>query len=278
MPPQGPADWAAFGGLVAEQRDFSDDIAGQMLQALAPDPLSRLEDALETGRVGLAYQPVQAVTGAADRVFFEGLCRIFDPSGAVTPAGEFIDLAEPREIGRRLDIAVLERGFDTLLAHPELNLSLNVSARSLAYPNWADTLRGLVDLHPEAARRLILEITEQSAMEMPDRVARVMAEWRGAGIRFALDDFGAGHTSIRYFRKLSFEFLKIDGSFVRGIDHDTDNQVLIGAIQSIARHFGMATVAEFVETPDEVRVLKGLGVDMLQGFGIGVPGPLISTA
>ena len=108
-------------------------------------------------------------------------------------------------------------------------------------------------------------------MIMPDIVSVFMDDLQRTGIAFALDDFGAGYTAIRYFKDFDFDILKIDGQFVQGIHSDPDNQVLTQALLSIAQHFDMFTVAEFVEDPRDAEFLARIGVDCLQGYLFGAP-------
>jgi len=108
---------------------------------------------------------------------------------------------------------------------------------------------------------------------VPDLVIDFMARMQRRGISFALDDFGAGYTAFRHFKDFYFDVVKIDATFVRHIDTDTDNQVLMQALVSIAQQFDMFTVAEGIERPEEAKYLAHLGVDCLQGYLFGVPTP-----
>ena len=134
-----------------------------------------------------------------------------------------------------------------------------------------DTLRRGVADDPQAGERLILEITESSAMGLPDEVKTFMREVQRYGISLALDDFGAGYTSFRYLRDFCFDMIKIDGQFIREISIHPDNQVLTQALMSIAQHFDMFTVAEMVETADDASFLIDSGIDCLQGYYFGAP-------
>ena len=159
----------------------------------------------------------------------------------------------------------------TLTEQPDLRLSINLSARTMGYPRWMDILRAGIDADPTVAERLILEISEASAMIMPDLVTHFMRTLRRKGISFALDNFGSGFTSFRYMRDFYFDAVKIDGQFVRGIHADADNQCLTRALISIAEHFDMFTVAESVETAEDARFLDTLGIDCQQGYFYGAP-------
>lgn len=233
--------------------------------------MSMVRAALETRRLRLAYQPVVLSRDPARVAFHEGLIRILDPTGRVIPAKDFITAVESHEIGREIDCAALEMGLGALARHPGLRLSVNMSARSIGYPKWMKLLRRGLAAGPTVAERLILEITESSAMLVPEIVIAFMAELQHKGIAFALDDFGSGYTAIRYFKDFFFDILKIDGQFVRGIDHDPDNHALTAALLSIGQHFQMFTVAEAVETMAEAECLRALGVDCQQGYLFGAP-------
>ena len=210
--------------------------------------LSMVQQALAEGRLRLAYQPVVLAKDPGRVAYHEGLIRVLDPTGRAIPARDFIDVVEVTEAGRLIDCAALEMGLATLCAQPGLRIAVNMSARSIGYPRWMRILKRTLAAHPEIGDRLILEITEQSAMLVPEIVTAFMDEMQMSGIAFALDDFGAGFTSFRYLREFFFDILKIDGQFIRNIAHDPDNQMLTQALLSVGRHFEMMTVAGSVET------------------------------
>lgn len=233
--------------------------------------LKMVADAVAQNRVLLAYQPVMQARSPANIAFYEGLIRILDETGRIIPARDFIDAVEARELGRDIDCLALEHGLAALAAHPDLRLSINMSARSIGYPRWARTLDAGLARGPTVAERLILEITESSAMLVPEIVTAFMDDAQARGISFALDDFGAGYTAFRHFKEFLFDIIKIDGQFIRGISTDPANQVLTRALVSIAQHFDMFTVAESVETAEDARFLIDAGVDCLQGYYFGAP-------
>lgn len=233
--------------------------------------LSMVRQALDRGDVALAYQPIMQASPEGRPAFYEGLIRIMDDSGRIIPARDFIDTVETTELGRIIDCTALDLGLKALEQTPGLRLSINMSARSIGYPNWRRTLdRGLAR-DATIGERLILEITESSAMAVPDLVTVFMNELQAQGIAFALDDFGAGYTAFRYLREFYFDILKIDGQFIRGIHADADNQVLTRALISIGQHFDMFTVAESVENAEDARFLQAAGIDCMQGYFFGAP-------
>lgn len=243
------------------------DAALSQIQRQAP---RLVETALARGDVALAFQPVMRA-GGDGVAFYEGLVRVFDDQGKVIPARDFIASVEDSEIGRRLDCAALALGLQALSEAPDLRLSINMSARSIGYPAWRQILKAHMVDAPHDLDRLILEITESSAMLMPEIVRRFIGDLHAKGISFALDDFGAGYTAFRYLKQFDFDILKVDGQFIRDVAHDPDNQVLCAALLSIAHHFDLLTVAESVENAQDAAWLRDLGFDCLQGYHFAAP-------
>ena len=254
--------------------DPSDELGSPL--DFAVDQQSRLtmatvRRAVARGDAVLAYQPVVQSGRPQHVAFHEGLIRIIDETGRIVPLRDFMPLAETTELGRQIDCLSLSLGLKTLAEEPSIRLSINMSARSISYPAWLQTLRAGIAEDERIAERLILEITESSAMGLPEMVGRFMSELQASGVSFALDDFGAGYTSFRYLRDFCFDMIKIDGQFVRDISAQRDNQVLARALQSIAHQFDMFTVAEMVETAEDAAYLIDMGIDCLQGYYFGAP-------
>lgn len=227
--------------------------------------------AIQHRQVMLAFQPVVTSVDPDRVAFHEGLIRVLDETGRVIPAADFIDAVESTEYGRLLDCIALEKGLAELARVPDLRLSINMSARSIGYKKWMRTLNRGLAVDPTVAERLILEITEQSAMLVPELVVTFMKDLQVKGITFAIDDFGQGYTALRHFKDFSFDVLKIDGAFCKGIAADPDNQVLVSAIVQIAVQFDMFTVAESIESGADADCLQAIGVDCLQGYFYGAP-------
>ena len=235
------------------------------------DTIALVKRALERRNVLLAYQPIVQASNPNRVAFYEGLIRIMDDTGRIIPARDFIGAVEGSETGRIIDCLALEMGLEALAETPSLRLAVNMSARSIGYPRWNRTLARGLEMDKTVAERLILEITESSAMIMPEIVSVFMSDLQRRGISFGLDDFGAGYTAIRYFKDFYFDILKIDGQFIRGIHKDPDNQVITQAMISIARQFDMFSVAEFVEDPRDAEFLVRIGIDCMQGYLFGAP-------
>ncbi len=233
--------------------------------------MAMVKQALSTGNVALAFQPIVSARAGNPVAFYEGLIRLFDETGRTIPAGDFMGVVEDEELGRKIDCAALSTGLKTLRANPSLRLSINMSARSIGYPSWMNILKKFIRLHPDVVERLILEITESSAMQMPEIVGIFMEDMQDKGITFALDDFGAGQTAFRHLKEFCFDIIKIDGQFSQNVSEDADNQVLSEALFAIARHFEMVAVSEAVETREDAQWLVDHGVDCLQGYFFAAP-------
>ena len=233
--------------------------------------LNMVQAAVEHKQTLLAFQPVVMSNDPTRVGFYEGLIRVLDETGRIIPAKDFIDVIEDTELGRKIDSLSLNMGLRALAENPALRLSINMSARSIGFGPWKRNFRRWIERDKTIAERLIIEITESSAMGKPQHVIKFMDELQMIGVSFALDDFGSGHTALRYFKDFFFDVMKIDGQFIKSIDTDRDNQALVKAMIDIAKHFDMLTVAEFVETRAEAETCLALGIDCLQGFYFSAP-------
>lgn len=255
----------------ADLPDGADSPLNMAVKLRDRDVLGNVRRALEADEVLLAFQPVMQARAPGQVAFYEGLIRVLDATGRVIPAREFIGQAEESELGRMLDCKALKLGLKALKAHPKLRLSINMSARSIGYNRWRQILGRFLKQDVTLGERLILEISETSAMTVPEIVTGFMAELQSNGICFALDDFGSGMTSIRYLKDFYFDMVKVDGQFINGIHADPDKQVVTAALISVARQFDMFVIAENVETRADADFLISSGADCLQGYLYGAP-------
>ncbi|WP_299624838.1 EAL domain-containing protein [uncultured Tateyamaria sp.] len=233
--------------------------------------LDMVAQAVKHQQTMLAYQPVVVARDPGRVGFYEGLIRVMDETGRVIPAKDFMPVVERAELGREIDCVALNMGFRTLHENPSVRLSINMSARSIGYQRWMQVMNRWLKKDATLGERLILEITESSAMDQPELVIDFMARLSRRGISFALDDFGAGYTALRYLKDFLFDVLKIDMMFCNGIANDPDTQVLTQAIIQIAQHFDMLIVAEGVEQQADVDMLTAMGADCLQGYYFDAP-------
>ena len=213
----------------------------------------------------LHYQPVlDAVTGT--RVAVEVLTR-WRHHGRLHPPAEWIPIAEQNALMPAIGLQVLRiavRDYPTL----RCPIAVNVSARQLADPDFAPVVLSTLDDCPPAA--LILEVTESSVIADPVGATATLQSLRRHGIRIALDDFGTQYSSLSRLATLPFDIVKIDRSFVSRV-LTTDGRAMVTAIQALARALGKTTVAEGVETIEQLKALQDIECDHIQGFLTGRP-------
>ncbi|MGE0859970.1 MAG: putative bifunctional diguanylate cyclase/phosphodiesterase [Gammaproteobacteria bacterium] len=233
--------------------------------------INRIDAAMTDGRLLLARQAIVRATGGGAR-HWEALLRLRDEDGDVILPGQFLPAAERYGMMPRLDRFVVDRVVDYLDNDPEGDdvYGINLSGASLGDD------RLLAHVHERVRRcvapaRLCFEITETSAISNLAQVSEIIRELRALGCGFALDDFGTGMASFDYLRSLPVDFLKIDGSFIKDIDENPISHAMVRAVHDIAHLMGMRTIAEYVETEAIATVLRGIGIDYLQGYHYGRP-------
>ena len=226
--------------------------------------------ALNERRIRLAFQPVvSSVTGEV--VMHECLIRLVQHDGTVAAAGDFVPVAEKLGLIGLLDFRVMELALDALRDHPEVHLSLNVSGRTASDHMWLDTLVAQLRADRTLAKRLTVEITETMALHEIPGSAAFVTTLRGLGCQVAIDDFGAGYTSFRNLQAIEVDLVKIDGSFVKDLVTNRDNQFFVRTLVELAHNFKLPIVAEWVGNAEEVTMLRDFGVEYLQGFFLGEP-------
>ncbi|MFM7445733.1 MAG: EAL domain-containing protein [Tabrizicola sp.] len=235
------------------------------------ETLALVTSALKDRRMRLAFQPVVYAADPTLIGFFEGFIRLLNLRDQVIPARDFMPAVEQRQLGRDIDCAALQLGLMAMQRNPQIRVSINMSARSVGYRPWMDILHRALQDSPRLGANLILEINEHSALQVPDVLKPFMAEMRDRGIVFALDDFGAGTTSLRLLEELDFEIAKIDGSLVKNVHRTPAGKSAARAAIAMAQELGMYVVAEAVETEDEANWLRNAGVGCLQGYLFGPP-------
>jgi diguanylate cyclase (GGDEF)-like protein len=230
----------------------------------------RVQRALREDRLVFAYQPVVAAdTGVVD--YYECLLRMMGEDGSVISAGEFVPVIEQLGFIRVIDRHVLEKAVAEVAAHPGIRLGFNISGLTATDYAWLRAITSILKGKSEVASRLVIEITETAALHDIEESARFVTALRDLGCRIALDDFGAGFTSLRHLQALAVDTVKIDGSFVRNLGQNHENQIFLRHLVGLATGLGLETVAECVETSHEAAILRREGVGYLQGYYFGKP-------
>jgi diguanylate cyclase (GGDEF)-like protein len=220
--------------------------------------------ALNERRIALAYEPVVEAQSRRN-AFYECLMRVDRSDGAVAHANEIIPVAERVGLMRMLDYRVLELVVNELAEAPALHASVNVSPASTVDPDWWSGLAALLRANTGVGERLIIEITETSAIQDVDDARGFVARVKDLGCRIAIDDFGAGHTSFRNLRRLGVDIVKIDGAFLQNIVKSADDRAFVHTLIDLARRLGLKTVAEWVQDEEAAKLVTDWGCDYLQG-------------
>ncbi len=266
----------------AKRRRSRDSVAfGALIEQASQDAHAierALRDALDRpGELWVAYQPLVDTKGR-NFVRAEALARWTSPELGVVPPDRFIAVAERAglivELGRRL----LRLVCSDLVAHPALEVSVNISALQLMAPDFVSDLIDTLHTHGIDPARIEVELTETIVVDDPDLAARRIRELHEAGLSTALDDFGTGYSSIGTLRQLEFDTLKIDQSFVSGLGEAPQRLALVNAMILLAHALGLKVVCEGVETEEELGILQEIGCDVVQGYVIDRPLPIDAVA
>jgi EAL domain-containing protein (putative c-di-GMP-specific phosphodiesterase class I) len=229
-----------------------------------------LRAALRGDRFLFAFQPVVcAATGKVD--YYECLLRMRDEQGTIVGGVEFIRNFEELGLIGLIDHYVLEKTVHELDVDPEVRLGFNISGLTVCNQEWLSALVSLLHNRSEIARRLVIEITETAAVGDIEDSAHVVAILRRIGCRVALDDFGAGHTSLRHLELLPLDIVKIDGSIVRKLSSNWEDRGLLRHLIGLTKDFGFSTVAECIEKAEDAVLLRAEGIGYLQGYFLGRP-------
>ena len=240
---------------------------------------STINNALNEGRFVLYAQEIIPVSSRSEPVQrYEILIRMIDKEGQIVLPDEFLPSAEKYGLMPKLDRWVLETTFDWILGQTRIGaqlpmLSINLSGSSLSDEALLQNLltRFAKDIDPEL---ICFEITETLAVSSFLQANNFIGKLRKIGCRFSIDDFGSGVCSYAYLKQLDFDYIKIDGFFVRSAPDDPVDQAVIRSINEIGHLMGKQTVAEYVENKSIRDELEAIGVDFAQGFGIHNPVPL----
>jgi diguanylate cyclase (GGDEF)-like protein len=230
-----------------------------------------LQRAIARNELVLHFQPIVA-TETARVVGAEALLRWTSPTrGAVSPE-QIVAIAEETGLMASLGDWILGTAIATAASWPDhLSVAVNLSARQFRNPNLIHNVSEALARHDLNPRRLQLEVTETVLCE--DDAGAAMSELRSFGIRLSLDDFGTGYASMSYLTRFPFDRIKIDKSFVREAASRTDCRAIIDAVCGLAKTLGLDTVAEGIETADELEIVRAAGCGYGQGYYFGRPLP-----
>jgi EAL domain-containing protein (putative c-di-GMP-specific phosphodiesterase class I) len=231
---------------------------------------NELLEALMKSEFFLVYQPiVDLVTSRT--VGFEALIRWNSPTKGLVPPSEFIDVAEETSVIIPIGDWVLEQGFKDLkifqesLGMPDLFMSLNVSVRQFADPDFGKRVKYLQKITQTESSKIKLEMTERVLQE-DSRILDVVRDLRQEGFNLSIDDFGTGYSSLTSLFSMEVNTIKIDKSFVNNISNDPKSRAIVQAVMGMAVELGIEVVAEGIEKKDQATSLMNLGCRYGQGY------------
>jgi diguanylate cyclase (GGDEF)-like protein len=235
-----------------------------------------LRQAVRGGRLSLVYQPmIDLASGTV--IACEALCRWRDERWGVVGPDEFIAVAEQSDLILELGDWVLRRALQDAAAWPVTSgglppaVSVNVSLRQVAAAGFADRVAATLADLDFPATRLCLEVTETVLVGDVEPVIDVLHELRALGVQLSIDDFGTGHASLTYLARFPVDQVKVDRTFVAGLGVDAGSAAIVGGVVAMSRTFDLRVTAEGVETEQQLRMLRDLRCDVVQGFLMSVP-------
>jgi len=238
----------------------------------------KLRDALDEDRLVLFQQPVVRLKNSKP-VHHEILVRIRDDNGGHILPGNFIEIAESLGLIQEIDMRVVEKLLAYLRssgqADKKLRYFVNLSRVSISDQHWIKRFLAMLRGSGVNPNQLVFEITETAAMSEIDVTLTFIRSLKEMGCRFALDDFGAGFSSFYYLKRFDVDYLKIDGSFIRDLATDEGSRIFVRALNDVAHGLDKQVIAEWVETPEALNLLLGMGTQFGQGFLFQRPVPLI---
>lgn len=238
---------------------------------------SRIREALDQNRLRLYAQPIASAEDVTRISHYEILLRMMDGAGNLMLPSAFIPAAERYGLMLQVDKWVVNEFFrrqEKAVAASELSFAINLSADALGDSAFQQQLFVLLKNSALPANKLGIEITETAMVNQMDSASEFVSSLREMGCKVALDDFGNGLSSFNYLKAFSIDYIKIDGSFVRQVESNFVDLMIVESINQVAHRLKARTIAEFVEDAATVERLNRIGVDLVQGYHIGRPLPL----
>ena len=237
---------------------------------------ARINNALEDNRFELFRQTIMPLQTEEDGAHYEILLRMRDETGGIVAPGLFIEAAERYSITPSIDRWVIKNAFRWLVSEADererlILCSINLSGQSLGDEKFLPFVVEQFQMSGLDATKICFEITETAAIASYSQANRFINALKELGCKFALDDFGTGLSSFGYLKHFPVDFLKIDGSFVKEILHDPIDREMVRSINEIGHLTGKQTIAEFAENEEIITMLKGMGIDYAQGYGVSEP-------
>ncbi|MBI1912631.1 MAG: EAL domain-containing protein [Deltaproteobacteria bacterium] len=238
----------------------------------------RILKALEDDRFEVWAQPIMGLNDNKIR-HYEALARMRDEEGNILLPGAFIEVAERFNIIGAIDRQIIKKTLKLMSEASSkgksLTFSINLSGKDLMDEELLLFIQSAIAETGADPDHIVFEITETAAVFDIERAVKFIKALKSIGCHLSLDDFGVGFTSFTYLRELDVDYIKIDGSFIRNLKKNRNDQLFVKAIADVARGMGIKSIAEFVESEESFKIAKKLGVDYAQGYHIGKPEHLV---
>jgi len=262
---QGVNNWAVY---VAPEKEDASTPGRQAWQEI-------VREAVSSQQVVLHAQPVASIDNKQNILQREILLRLPGPNDVLWTAGMFLPVAEQIGLAKELDQIVISKVLaESVQPSAGTQLAVNISAASLHQPEFTDWLDQTLSQAGISGQSIVFELSETTVVRELDRVHMLADVVRKRGFGFAVDHFGRGMTAFGYLQSLRPDYVKIDGLYMTDVANSQDDQFFVGSLCKVAHSLDITVIAESVEDDAQIEALKGLGVDGVQGYGIGRPAPL----
>ena len=227
-----------------------------------------IREALMNNRIICYYQPiVSSITN--EIIKYETLVRMIDKNGLVIPPLEFLNISKKTKLYSHITLEVITQACNTFENRNE-NFSVNISIDDIKDPNTVHEIIKTITT-TKTASRIVFEILESEGIENYEEVNDFIIQMKALGAKIAIDDFGTGYSNFEHILKLNVDYIKIDGSLIKGMTNNNKHKIIVETIVDFARKIGSKTVAEFVTDEPTFSISKEIGIDYCQGYYVGKP-------
>ena len=232
-----------------------------------------IREALMNNRIICHYQPIVSAS-TNEIVKYETLVRMIDKNGLIVPPIEFLDISKKTKLYSHITLEVINQACNTFKNRSEI-FSVNLSIDDIKEPNTVHEIIKAITT-TKTASRIVFEILESEGIENYEEVSDFTIQMKALGAKIAIDDFGTGYSNFEHILKLNVDYIKIDGSLIKGMQNNNKHKIIVETIVDFAKKIGSKTIAEFVSDEPTFLITKEIGIDYCQGFYIGKPSEILN--
>jgi len=234
---------------------------------------NKISNAIQTNQIVVFAQPI--VCNKTQQVNkYECLVRMLESDGTIISPAQFLTISKRSRLYPAITKIVIQKSIQ-YFKDKDANFSINFTLEDILNQDIVDFLSEEIDKYDGLGNRMIIEIVENEGIENYEEVNNFIEKMKFLGCKIAIDDFGTGYSNFDYLMKLNVDFIKIDGSIIKNIDHDNNAKVVTELIVDFAQRLNIETVAEFVYKEEILNIVKNMGVNYSQGFYLGKPEPIL---